>query len=87
MAIGLRGPGADNALTHHSDNGSLITALVTLATTLLLTTHRTGVDVALVVSVAVIVGAGIFTALILEYPFSGSIAVSSAPLASATTGA
>jgi Protein of unknown function (DUF4239) len=64
----------------------IITALVTLATTLLLTTHHNGVDIAVVTSVAVIVAAGIFTALILEYPFSGSIAVSSAPFASTTAG-
>jgi hypothetical protein len=64
----------------------LITALVTLATTVLLKTHRNAVDIALVVSVALIVGAGIFTALILENPFSGSIAVSSAPFANTTAG-
>lgn len=57
----------------------IISALVTLATTLLLKTHLGAVDIALVASVAVIVGAGLFTALILEYPFSGSIAVSSGP--------
>jgi hypothetical protein len=64
----------------------IITALVTVGTTVLLKTHRNGVDIAVVVSVALIVGAGIFTALILEYPFSGSIAVSSAPFALATAG-
>jgi hypothetical protein len=61
----------------------IITALVTLATTVLIKTHHAGVDIALVVSVGMIVGAGIFTALILEYPFSGSIAVSSSPFAHA----
>jgi hypothetical protein len=64
----------------------IITALVTLATAMLLKTHHNAVDIALVVSVALIVGAGIFTALILEYPFSGSIAVSSAPFAQTTAG-
>jgi hypothetical protein len=64
----------------------IITALVTLATTTLLKTHRTAVDMVIVVSVALIVGAGIFTAVILEYPFSGSIAVSSAPFARTTAG-
>jgi hypothetical protein len=64
----------------------IITALVTLAMTVLLKTHRDGLDIVLVVSVAVIVGAGIFTAVILEYPFSGSIAVSSAPFARTTAG-
>ena len=64
----------------------IITALITLATTVLLKTNRDAVDIVLVVSVALIVGAGIFTALILEYPFSGSIAVSSAPFARTTAG-
>jgi hypothetical protein len=36
-------------------------------------------DVILSVSIAVSVGAALVTAAILEYPFSGSIAVSSAP--------
>jgi hypothetical protein len=55
----------------------IVAAALTLATTLLVKTHRTETDLALLVSVAVIVGLGLFTALILEYPFSGSIAVNS----------
>jgi hypothetical protein len=38
-----------------------------------------GLDVILWLSIAVSVGAGMVTAAILEYPFSGSIAVSSEP--------
>ena len=64
----------------------LITALVTLAITLLLKTHHPAADIALVVSVAVIIAAGLLTALILEYPFSGSIAVSSAPFGHVAAG-
>jgi hypothetical protein len=57
----------------------VISGLVLLGTSLLIRTHRADVDVALVVSVAVIIGVGLFTALILQYPFSGSIAVGSGP--------
>ncbi len=64
----------------------IITGLVTLATTVLIKTHSNGVDLVLLASVAVIVGAGMFTAVILEYPFSGSIAVSSGPFEHATAG-
>lgn len=64
----------------------IVSALVTLATTLLLKTHHTGLDLALVMSVTLIVGLGVFTAAILEYPFSGGIAVSSAPFAKAVVG-
>jgi len=56
-----------------------VSALMLLGTSLLIKTHRPDVDVALVVGVAVIVGIGLFTALILQYPFSGSIAVGSGP--------
>jgi hypothetical protein len=64
----------------------LITALVTLATTLLLKTHHPAADIALVVSVAVMIAAGLVTALILEYPFSGSIAVPSTPFGHVSAG-
>jgi uncharacterized membrane protein len=42
--------------------------------------HRASVDLALVVVVSVIVASGFLTALILQYPYSGSIAVTSDPL-------
>jgi hypothetical protein len=56
-------------------------ALVTIAVSLLIQTHHRGVDLALVVVVSVIVASGLLTALILQYPYSGSIAVKSDPLA------
>jgi hypothetical protein len=59
----------------------VVSALMLLGTSVLIKTHHRDVDVALVVSVAVIVGIGLFTALILQYPFSGSIAVGSGPFA------
>jgi hypothetical protein len=45
----------------------------------LIQTHHTPVDVAIVVTIAIVVGAGLLTAVILQYPFSGSIAVKSDP--------
>ena len=56
-------------------------ALVTIAVSLLIQTHHRAVDLALVVVVSVIVASGLLTALILQYPYSGSIAVKSDPLA------
>ena len=63
-----------------------VSALVLLGTSLLIKAHRSAVDIALVVSVAVIVGIGLFTAVILEYPFSGSIAVGSGPFTHVAAG-
>jgi hypothetical protein len=56
-------------------------AVVTIVVSLLIKTHRRAVDIALVVVVAVVVASGFLTALILQYPYSGSIAVKSDPLA------
>jgi len=56
-------------------------AIVTIAVSLLIKTHHRAVDIALVVVVAVVVASGFLTALILQYPYSGSIAVKSDPLA------
>jgi Protein of unknown function (DUF4239) len=55
-------------------------SILTIAVALLIQTHHRAVDVALVVTVAVIVASGMLTALILQYPYSGSIAVESDPL-------
>jgi hypothetical protein len=52
---------------------------LTLAISLLIKTHRTSVDIAIVVTIAIVVSAGLLTAIILQYPFSGSIAVTSDP--------
>ena len=58
----------------------VVLAAVSLITALFLKTHHSGLDGGLVASVAVIIGLSLVTALILQYPFSGSIAVSSDPL-------
>jgi hypothetical protein len=65
----------------------LVSGIVLLGTAVLIKTHRPAVDVALLVSVAVIIGVGVFTTVILEFPFSGSIAVSSRPFARVGSGA
>jgi hypothetical protein len=57
----------------------ILLAVLTLASALVIETHHGGLNVAVVVVLAVVVSAGLFTALILQYPFSGSIAVSSDP--------
>jgi hypothetical protein len=64
----------------------ILSGAVLLGTSLLIRAHRPGVDIALLVGVAVIVGVGLFTALVLEYPFSGSIAVGSGPFAHVAAG-
>jgi VIT1/CCC1 family predicted Fe2+/Mn2+ transporter len=65
-------PGALTALL-------LVLGAVSLVTTFFVRTHHHSLDLVLVFSIAIIIGLGIVTTLILEYPFSGSIAVSSAP--------
>jgi hypothetical protein len=55
----------------------ILLAVLTLAMTLLIETHTLAVDVAIVVAVSVVLSAGLLTAVILQYPFSGSIAVKS----------
>lgn len=58
----------------------LVLAAIALITAVLIETHHPALDAVLVVCVSVIIGLSFVTALILEYPFSGSIAVSSEPL-------
>lgn len=60
----------------------ILLAVLTLASSLFIDTHHDGLDVAVVVVLAVVVSSGLFTALVLQYPFSGSIAVSSDPFSS-----
>jgi hypothetical protein len=55
----------------------ILLAVVTLAITLLIETHHRAVDIAIIVSVAIVISSGLFTAEILQYPFSGTIAVNS----------
>lgn len=57
----------------------IVLAVLTLAVTLLIVTHSKAVDVAIIVTVAIVISSGLFTAEILQYPFSGSIAVNSEP--------
>jgi hypothetical protein len=63
----------------------LVLGVVSLASSIFLTTHHPGLDVVLVLSIAIIIGLALVTVLILEFPFSGSIAVSSDPLAQVAT--
>ena len=55
-------------------------AITTICVSFLIATRRWVVDLALVVVIAGIIGAGLLTALILQYPYSGAIAVDSNPL-------
>jgi hypothetical protein len=57
----------------------IVLAVLTLAITLLIVTHTRAVDVAIIVTLAIVISSGLFTAEILQYPFSGSIAVNSEP--------
>jgi len=57
----------------------ILFAVLTLAISLLIRTHHTPVDIWVVVTIAIVVSAGLLTAVILQYPFSGSIAVTSDP--------
>jgi hypothetical protein len=61
-----------------------VLAAVSLVTALFIKTHHPGLDAVLVVSVGFIIALGLVTVLILQYPFSGSIAVSSDPLRDVT---
>jgi multisubunit Na+/H+ antiporter MnhB subunit len=54
----------------------LLTAGVSILITLFLRMDARQMEVLIVGSVAVVVGAGLLTVLLLEYPFSGSVAVS-----------
>ena len=54
----------------------LLTAAVSILITLFLRMDARPMEVLIVSTVAIIVGAGLLTVLLLEYPFSGSVAVS-----------
>jgi hypothetical protein len=62
----------------------LLTAAVSIVTTFFLRTHKAGLDITLVVMVSMVVGAGLLTVVLLEYPFSGSVSVSSDPFVHGT---
>jgi hypothetical protein len=57
----------------------ILTALLSVVMTLFIRAHRLAVDLLMVAAVASVVGVGLLTTLLLEYPFSGSIAVTSTP--------
>jgi hypothetical protein len=57
----------------------ILLAVLTLAMSLLIATHYKAVDIAIIVTFAIVVSAGLLVALILQYPFSGPITVSSDP--------
>jgi hypothetical protein len=63
-----------------------LTAVLSVLSTLFLKTTAVGLDIVLVSIVAIVVGAGILTTLLLEYPFSGSVAISSDPFAQGVLG-
>ncbi|UGS34155.1 bestrophin-like domain [Capillimicrobium parvum] len=54
-------------------------SFMTVGVFMFVRTHHGSLDVLIVVVVAVVVASGLLTALILQYPYSGSIAVSSDP--------
>lgn len=62
----------------------ILLAGLTLALSVLIQTHFPRVDVAIVTTIATVVSAGLLTAVLLEYPFSGSIAVTTKPFDSGT---
>ena len=62
----------------------LLLAILTLATSLFIETHYRRLDLAIVTVIAVVVSAGLLTAVILQYPFSGSIAVTAEPFNTGT---
>lgn len=64
----------------------VLTAIVSVITTFFLSTENGPLEVVLVSNVAVIVGAGLLTALLLQFPFSGSVAVSSHPFVEGALG-
>jgi hypothetical protein len=57
----------------------LLTAALSIGITLFLRVDVVALEVLLVGAVAAVVGAGLLTILLLEFPFSGSVAVSSDP--------
>jgi hypothetical protein len=62
----------------------LLTAVVSIGLTFFLATANTALDLVLISSVSLVVGAGLLTIVLLEYPFSGSVSVSGDPFVSGT---
>lgn len=70
---------ADAALPKALVGLLLLTAALSIAITWFLKLEARATEIVLVGAVAMVVGAGLLTILLLEYPFSGSVAVSSEP--------
>jgi hypothetical protein len=62
----------------------LLTAAVSILMTFFLRTHTIGLDIVMVSGVSLVVGAGLLTVALLEYPFSGSVSVVSDPFTHGT---
>jgi hypothetical protein len=59
----------------------LVTAVLIIASTMQFKVDRPGLEMAMVCCVAAAVASGLVTALLLQYPFSGWVSISSAPYA------
>jgi Protein of unknown function (DUF4239) len=75
---------ADSSLPRSFMALLLITAFLSIAMTFFVGTDNRSLDIALVSGVSIVVGAGLLTILLLEYPFSGSVSVPSSPFVSGT---
>lgn len=75
---------ADSSLARSFWTLLLLTAVVSIALTFFLATKNTALDVVLISAVSLVVGAGLLTIVLLEYPFSGSVSVSGDPFVSGT---
>lgn len=83
----------NDAVTHQRDRRTLInaalprafatlillTAILSVVMTFFVVTESSTLEFVIISSVAIIVGAGLLAVVLLEYPFSGSVAVSSKP--------
>jgi hypothetical protein len=75
---------ADSSLPRAFTVLLLITAAVSIVMTFFLRTHTIGLDIAMVSGVSLVVGAGLLTVALLEYPFSGSVSIASDPFTHGT---
>lgn len=75
---------ADSSLPRSFTALLLLTAFVSILMTFFLRTHKLALDVLMVCGVSLVVAAGLLTVALLEYPFSGSVSVSSDPFTHGT---
>ena len=64
----------------------VILAIVGVGTACLIRMEHAAVDTLLITMISLVIGAGFVTALILQYPFSGSVAISPEALVHGTLG-